>query len=186
MCFGHWFRLCPLSQHLVHCGGARWGSDCVVFEGPATAGSTGSLAFFSTTTGSFISPTIYPLLYDSCCADLARFIVCLAFASRSSSFCWPRNIALCIAISQPFTSWSTARWVGLVGLVERRRSSAFTDDACLPNCLGFWGVFMENSLPLLWGGVGVLSWILSVSITRFGSNGTKPVAAKLFLTVSNL
>ena len=45
---------------------------------------------------------------------------------------------------------------------------------------------MEKSLPLLPGGVGVLSRISSVSRTRLGSNGTKPVAAKLFLIVSNL
>ena len=77
-----------------------------------------------------------------------------------------RNALLCIATSHPLIIWSRALWVGLIGLWERRRRSAFIEDACLSNCFGFWGVFSEEiSLPLLLGGVGVLSWISSISIT---------------------
>lgn len=110
----------------------------------------------------------------------------LASAARNSSFCYTRNVALCMATSQPLIIRSRACWAGLVGLAERRRSSAFINETCLPSCLGFCGVLSEKSLPLLGGELGVLSWILRFSITRFGSNGIRPVTAKLFFIIQSL
>lgn len=81
--------------------------------------------------------------------DLLRLEVCFALAARKSLYCSAKKALLCIATLYPLIIWSNARFVGLLGLCERRWRSAFIEDACLSNWLRFWWVFSENSLPLL-------------------------------------
>ena len=67
---------------------------------------------------------------------------------------------------------------------------AFTEVACQCNCFSVEGVFgvklWLELLPWLTGGVGVQRQISSFEITRSGSYGTNPAAAKLFLIVLDL
>ena len=186
MRFLHCVLRCPISKQSVHRGGARpigceavWIASCAWSDWPSDT-------WFGVDISAGVSLIVTPFSKATRFVDLLRLDVCFTLAARKSLHCSAKNALLCIATSHPLIIWSNARFVGLTGLCGRCRRSAFTEDACLSNYAGFWGVFSENSLPLLPGGVGVFSWISSVSITVLGLNGTKPAAAKLFFIVSAL
>ena len=186
----HLLILCPISPQPLHFGGARV-RGCKAGEGLLRRGEGGaSIASTGLTINWEASYTERPPSASICFLDLARFCFCFSLAARNSLFSLASKIAPCIVRRKPFTSWFNAQSDGLGGLRDLIQSKALIDEAWRRSSFSVKGVFRVkfrlNSLPRLARGVRVRSRILSFEITLSGLKGTKPVAKKLFLIVSDL